>query len=206
MCDRTVHAPAVREPEKLAQRHSACSFGEAARAVSPERPCRARSFCLIVCGALPLRRRHHRMHCGRSLPRTAFGRGESYRGRCKCARGPSAILPPGGVAVRHQDSILEYRAGFYLKLALGACVVSGALFAWQVPAGLQGYGGSWLGYTLGTIAALLILWLLALGVRKRNYRSRLGTVQGWTSAHVYLGASLLVIATLHTGFEFGWNV
>jgi hypothetical protein len=31
-------------------------------------------------------------------------------------------------------------------------------------------------------------------------------VQGWTSAHVYLGAALLIIATLHCGLQFGWNV
>lgn len=126
-----------------------------------------------------------------------FGRGESYRytGR----RGEA-------VAVRHQDSILEYRAGFYLKLALGACLVAGAVYTLLVSTNRQAYGASALGYTLGTIAALLVLWLSALGVRKRSYRSRLGTVQGWTSAHVYLGASLLVIATLHSGFEFGWNV
>ena len=108
--------------------------------------------------------------------------------------------------MRHQDSILEYRAGFYLKLALAACLAAVAVFATHAPATRQAYGASALGYTLGTIAALLVLWLMALGVRKRRYRSRLGTVQGWTSAHVYLGASLLVIATLHTGFEFGWNV
>lgn len=107
--------------------------------------------------------------------------------------------------MRHQDSILEYRAGLYLKVALVGCLAAVALFAAHAPA-TQGYGGSALGYTLGTVAALLVLWLMALGVRKRRYRSRLGTVQGWTSAHVYLGASLLVIATVHTGFEFGWNV
>jgi hypothetical protein len=38
------------------------------------------------------------------------------------------------------------------------------------------------------------------------YRSTLGGVQGWLSAHVYLGTALLVVATLHTGFELGWNV
>ena len=36
--------------------------------------------------------------------------------------------------------------------------------------------------------------------------SNAGTVQGWLSAHIYLGASLLVVATLHAGFQVGWNV
>jgi hypothetical protein len=32
------------------------------------------------------------------------------------------------------------------------------------------------------------------------------TRQGWLSAHVYFGLSLIVVITLHTGFQFGWNV
>ena len=31
-------------------------------------------------------------------------------------------------------------------------------------------------------------------------------MQGWLSAHVYLGSALIVIATLHAGMQFGWNV
>jgi hypothetical protein len=67
-------------------------------------------------------------------------------------------------------------------------------------------GGTWLGYTLGTVGALLIVWLLYLGRRKRNFAAGWGTVRGWVSAHVYLGSSLLIVATLHTGFQFGVNV
>jgi hypothetical protein len=31
-------------------------------------------------------------------------------------------------------------------------------------------------------------------------------VQGWTSAHIYLGTAVLIIASLHSALEFGWNV
>ena len=102
-------------------------------------------------------------------------------------------------------SILEYANFRWFKGALIVCILAGALYLWHEPP-LKPYGGTWLGYTLGTIGALLILWLLYYGVRKRRYRSNVGTVQGWLSAHVYLGTALIVIATLHTGFELGWNV
>jgi hypothetical protein len=67
-------------------------------------------------------------------------------------------------------------------------------------------GGSWYGYTLGTIGVLLIVWLALLGIRKRAMTEGRWSLKAWTSAHVYLGLSLIVIATLHTGFQFGWNV
>ncbi len=67
-------------------------------------------------------------------------------------------------------------------------------------------GGTWQGYVLGGIATLLILWLMMLGIRKRQYSSRLGTVSGWVSAHVYLGSALLLIASLHCAGQFGMNI
>ena len=108
---------------------------------------------------------------------------------------------------QHQ-SLLEFKSGRYLKVALFVCAAAiGAYWYYGVhTASIAPYGGTWLGYTLGTIAAVLILWLMLLGIRKRRYRSRLGSVQGWASAHVYLGTSLIIIATLHCAFEFGWNI
>lgn len=104
----------------------------------------------------------------------------------------------------HQ-SFLSYGGRRYCWAALALCAASLLAYAWHEPRSAPS-GGTWLGYTLGGIAAALILWLTLLGVRKRSYASTLGTVQGWVSAHVYLGLALVVVATLHTGFQFGWNI
>jgi hypothetical protein len=106
--------------------------------------------------------------------------------------------------VRHR-SIFEYRGFRWFKAAVLLSVVVSVAYLWHDPP-LKAYGGTLLGYTLGTVGALLILWLLYYGVRKRRYMSNVGTVQGWLSAHVYLGTALFIVATLHTGFELGWNV
>ena len=108
-------------------------------------------------------------------------------------------------------SFLEYKRYRYLKVAAGLCILAAGAYGWHrnyqfdTPGGL-GYGGSWMGYVLGSVAALLIVWLLWLGIRKRRYRSSMTTVQGWLSAHVYLGVAALVVATLHTGLELGFNL
>lgn len=104
----------------------------------------------------------------------------------------------------HQ-SIAGYRNARYFWIALGLSLASITAYVWHEPPDPPN-GGTWLGYTLGSIGALLIVWLMFLGVRKRSYSSRLGTVQGWTSAHVYLGTAVLIVATLHSGWQVGWNV
>lgn len=103
------------------------------------------------------------------------------------------------------DSFFRYNDFFWLKVAVGLSIVSIALYVWHTPQVVPN-GGTWLGYMLGTVAALLIIWLAWFGARKRDYDSTSGIVSGWLSAHVYLGLALIVIATLHTGFQFGWNV
>lgn len=103
-------------------------------------------------------------------------------------------------------SFLSFGAYRYLWIALILSAASLIAYLWHQPAGAPPNGGTWLGYTLGTIGALLILWLTYFGIRKRRYSSGLGTVTGWLSAHVYLGTTLIIVAFLHAGFQVGWNV
>lgn len=103
------------------------------------------------------------------------------------------------------ESFLAYRNMRWFWLALLLSSISLLLYIWHDPVDPPN-GGTTLGYILGTIGAGLIVWLTLLGIRKRRYHSKLGTVKGWLSAHVYLGLSLLFIGTLHAGFQFGWNV
>lgn len=102
-------------------------------------------------------------------------------------------------------SFLKHR-GFrwlWIALLLSGATIAGYALIDQEP---RPNGGSWYGYTLGTIGFALIVWLSLLGVRKRKITTGAWSLKAWTSAHVYLGLSLVVVGTLHTGFQIGWNV
>ncbi len=112
--------------------------------------------------------------------------------------------PRTPAAVAHV-SFLTHGGRRFLWIGLGLSLLSVLLYLIHDP--VEGRTGStWLGYTLGTLGALLIAWLAWLGIRKRQFNSGRGSLVGWVSAHVYLGLSLLVVGTLHAGFELGWNV
>ena len=104
-----------------------------------------------------------------------------------------------------QEPVISSGNYKYLKLALTLILFSIAAYIYDEPLG-QPNGGTWIGYTLGTIGALLIVWLGWFGIRKRRYGTGSMMLQEWLSAHVYLGLSLIVIATLHAGFQVGLNV
>jgi hypothetical protein len=115
----------------------------------------------------------------------------------------TAATPRGIARALGGGSMLSTMGFRYLKLALFLCIVSAVAYVWHSPTHGPG-GGTWLGYTLGTIGALLIVWLMLLGIRKRSYRMQPGTLRGWVSAHVYLGLALVLIGTLHAGVGFDW--
>ena len=103
------------------------------------------------------------------------------------------------------NSVLNWRSGFYGKVALALVVITSVTYVFHKPGGIPN-GGTWLGYTYGTIGFGLIAWLAWFGVRKRQYGPKKALLEDWLSSHIYLGTALLVVATLHTAFRFGWNV
>ena len=109
------------------------------------------------------------------------------------------------VRERRHEGFLRYAGFRWAKISGALCLLIILSYA-LVDVTPRHNGGSWYGYTLGTLGALLILWLTALGYRKRKMTSDHWSLKAWTSAHVYLGLSLIVIGTWHTGFQLGWNV
>jgi len=103
-----------------------------------------------------------------------------------------------------RSNIFDYKNYLYFKIAVVVILVAFAAYLIFEPA-VGHYGGSFLGYGLGTVSTLMVLWMAWYGVRKRRYRSG-GSTQGWLSAHIYLGTAMTALVTLHSGFHYGINI
>ena len=102
-------------------------------------------------------------------------------------------------------NILNYARRRYFWWSVILLIACSGLYLSQAES-LPPNGGSWQGYVLGSIGLFLIIWLSCLGIRKRSYASKSANLQAWVSAHIYLGISLIGVATLHCAFQFGLNV
>jgi hypothetical protein len=80
----------------------------------------------------------------------------------------------------------------------------------QLPAGLvqkpsdhRSIGGTPLGLMFGAIALAIFIFAALLGVRKRLVLWRIGTVQRWLRAHIWLSLLTIPLVILHSGFRLG---
>lgn len=98
------------------------------------------------------------------------------------------------------------RAPFWRRIALGLLAVLAVSLALYLRATEAPSGGTAMGRAYGIAAALLVVLLFGLPLRRRAYRSKLGTVDGWLQAHLYLGLVALALAFAHGGGRFGDRV
>lgn len=104
-----------------------------------------------------------------------------------------------------QESFLSYRRNRWFWITVSALAGLTGWYLSDQPTGGRN-GGTVFGYTVGVLSATLIFYLMWFGVRKRSYRARSTTLQGWLSAHVWIGIALSYAVLLHCGFELDLNV
>jgi hypothetical protein len=64
-------------------------------------------------------------------------------------------------------------------------------------------GGTGFELAYGIIGCSLIVFLSFYKLRKSVYRIRLGTLQSWFQAHIYIGIVSVALIAMHAGFEIG---
>src|ERR1041385_48556 len=106
---------------------------------------------------------------------------------------------------------------FVLLATVAACILYvgnfhlGWLPAWiPVPASLiqkttehHTVGGTPLGLWFGTISLAIFIFAILLSLRKKIPLWRVGTVQRWLRAHIWLTILTIPLVILHSGFRLG---
>ena len=73
----------------------------------------------------------------------------------------------------------------------------------QEPSSHRSVGGTPLGLIFGAIAFVIFIFAGLLGVRKKLVLWRVGTVQRWMRAHIWLTLLTIPLVALHSGFRLG---
>lgn len=103
------------------------------------------------------------------------------------------------------ETFLTYKGKQWLRFGVVSAVLLTASYFFYSRA-MSPHGGTFIGLLYGVLGTVVIGILMGLGVRKRRYASGLGTMQGWTSAHVYGGLLTLLLIPMHAGFRFGYDI
>lgn len=76
-------------------------------------------------------------------------------------------------------------------------------FLIQKPSGHRSVGGTPLGLIYGAISFAIFIFAALLSLRKKIPLWRIGTVQRWLRAHIWLTLLTIPLVMLHSGFRFG---
>ena len=104
-----------------------------------------------------------------------------------------------------KESFISYKNYFWLWVSLALVIVCTIAYLLDDPIGGRN-GGTVLGYTLGVLSTIGIIYLMWYGIRKRSYYSKMTTLKGVLSSHIWIGIALVIIVPLHSGFSFNLNV
>lgn len=94
-----------------------------------------------------------------------------------------------------------YLGNFHPQMLPTALQLPQALL--QKPSDHRSVGGTPLGLIFGTIALAIFIFAVLLGVRKKLVLWRVGTVQRWMRAHIWLTLLTIPLVILHSGFRLG---
>jgi hypothetical protein len=104
------------------------------------------------------------------------------------------------------ETFTSHRGFLWMWANLAALAILAAIYLADHPIGGRN-GGTTLGYVYGGIASAGIAFLMWYGVRRRlSYARGPGTLKGWLSAHVWVGASLTLVVPMHSGFKIARNL
>lgn len=73
----------------------------------------------------------------------------------------------------------------------------------QASSGHRNAGGTPVGLVMGSIAFAIFIFAGLFGVRKRLLRWKIGSVQSWMRAHIWLTLLTIPLVALHSGFRLG---
>ncbi len=76
-------------------------------------------------------------------------------------------------------------------------------FFGEAPPKRNTFGGTPLGLIFGAVSYLIFLFAAALGIRKKRRLWRIGHVQFWLKAHIWLSVLSIPLVLLHCGFHMG---